>query len=299
MRAVVALIFGFFLVAAAAHAQPAPARKQGTPELLEALALGGYVIYFRHGHTNWHEKLLDQVNAAEGRFDLNNCASQRNLDDIGRDDARRINAALRAASVAVGKVYGSRYCRPSEYARIITGVDPERVDWLTGLSTAESMARLREVIATVPADATNTILGGHGERPFDLTGLVISEGDALVFDPRAVDPGKPGHYPIVAWIKPQEWLDLASALQQSKRDIPAVRSFVLRGDSPIRHQRLDAALVPLLGAPATVATLSRADLLAEATLRGAGAGTTRVEAGLVRGDGLVPLTLRQHSIGTV
>lgn len=303
MRVVAASIFVVLLAvtAAPALAQPttAPARKAGTPELLQALARGGYVIYFRHGHTNWQEKLLDQVYAAEARFDLNNCASQRNLDAIGRDDARRINAALRAASVPIGKVYGSRFCRPSEYARIITGIDPERVDWLTGLSTTASMMRLREVIATVPDGATNTILGGHGERPFDLTGLVISEGDALVFDPRAVDPAKPGHYPIVAWIKPQEWLDLASVLQQAKGDIPAVRSFVVRGDSPIRHERLAAALAPLIGAPATVATLNGADLLAEAALRAAGAGTTRVEAGTVREDGLTPLTLRQHSIGAV
>ena len=32
-------------------------RDKGTPALMRALAQGGYVIYFRHGHTHWQQKL--------------------------------------------------------------------------------------------------------------------------------------------------------------------------------------------------------------------------------------------------
>ena len=77
--------------------ESSPLRAVGTPELMRALAQGGYVVYFRHGHTHWQQKLIEQGMQAEGQHDLDNCATQRNLDAIGRADARRIHEALLAA----------------------------------------------------------------------------------------------------------------------------------------------------------------------------------------------------------
>ena len=62
-------------------------RERGTPELMRALAQGGYVIYFRHGHTHWQQKTIESGMQVEDRHDLANCATQRNLDAIGRDAA--------------------------------------------------------------------------------------------------------------------------------------------------------------------------------------------------------------------
>jgi phosphohistidine phosphatase SixA len=179
---------------------------KATPELLRALSQGGYVLYFRHGHTHWQQKLIDQAMAAEARFDYANCATQRNLDSIGRNDAAGIAAALRAARIPVGKVLASRYCRPAEYVALITGKQPEQVQWLTGLSTPQSLVAIKREVASRPSDGSNTFLGGHGDRPFDLTGLVIQEGDTLVFDPRLHKGDDPGKFRPVAWIKPAEWL---------------------------------------------------------------------------------------------
>jgi hemolysin activation/secretion protein/phosphohistidine phosphatase SixA len=186
-------------------------RPAATPELMQALARGGYVIYFRHGHTHWQQKIIEQSMQAEGRHDLANCATQRNLDDLGRDDARRIHAALQAARIPVGAVLSSLYCRPAEYVAIITSRTPERVRWLTGLSTPETLREIKRAVATPPPAGTNVFMGGHGDRPFDLTGLVIQEGDALVFDPRRHRADDPGKFAPVAWIKPAEWLALTGA----------------------------------------------------------------------------------------
>ena len=195
-----------------AHAQDSTERTRGTPELMRTLANGGYLIYFRHGHTHWQQKIIESAMQAEGRHDLDNCATQRNLDQIGRDDAANIHAALSAARIPVGKVLGSLYCRPSEYVGLITGKTPVRTPWLTGLSTPETLVEIKREVATPPAAGTNTFLGGHGDRPFDLTGLVIQEGDALVFDARNHVANDPGKFKPVAWIKPGEWVPLASAV---------------------------------------------------------------------------------------
>ena len=194
-----------------ARAQDATERPRGTPELMRALAQGGYVIYFRHGHTHWQQKITEAAMQAEGRHDLANCATQRNLDDLGRADGQRIRLALESARIPIGKVLSSLYCRPAEYVALITGRTPLRTDWLTGLSTPETLVQIRREVATAPPAGSNTFLGGHGDRPFDLTGLVIQEGDALVFDPRQQRVDDPAKFRPLAWIKPAEWAALAGA----------------------------------------------------------------------------------------
>ncbi len=49
---------------------------------------------------------------------LGDCATQRNLDAAGREQARRIGAAIRAAGVEVGAVLASGWCRTVETAEL-------------------------------------------------------------------------------------------------------------------------------------------------------------------------------------
>lgn len=220
-------------------------RALGTPDLMRALAEGGYVIYFRHGHTHWQQKLIEQGMLAERRHDLDNCATQRNLDALGRADAHRIHAALQAARIPVGKVLASLYCRPAEYVGLITGRTPVRARWLTGLSTPETLVEIKREVVTPPAPGTNTFLGGHGDRPFDLTGLVIQEGDALVFDPRNHRADDAGKFRPVAWIRPAEWLALAGAAEPVRDGAPRLAKVNVRA-APFHDTANVRAALPLL-----------------------------------------------------
>jgi hemolysin activation/secretion protein len=241
-----ALAFALLFAAAAARAQePQAPRERGSPELMQALAQGGYVIYFRHGHTHWQQKLIEQGMQAEGRHDLGNCATQRNLDAIGRADARQIHAALLAARIPVGQVLASLYCRPAEYVALITGRAPVRTRWLTGLSTPETLLEIKREVATPPAPGTNTFLSGHGDRPFDLTGLVIQEGDALVFDPRNHETGAPGKFKPVAWIKPAEWAALAGVAVAPSSSAPVIADVNVR-NAPFHDAANVRASLPIL-----------------------------------------------------
>ena len=53
------------------------------------------------------------------RFRLDDCTTQRNLDVRGREQAREIGAAIRAAGVTVDRVLTSQWCRCRDTARLL------------------------------------------------------------------------------------------------------------------------------------------------------------------------------------
>lgn len=57
-------------------------------------------------------------------FALGDCATQRNLDDAGREQARRIGEALRSRGARVSEVWTSQWCRCRDTARLAF---PDRV----------------------------------------------------------------------------------------------------------------------------------------------------------------------------
>ena len=54
-------------------------------------------------------------------FRLDDCTTQRNLDEVGRDQARRIGQAFRERGIRVGRVLSSRWCRARDTARLAFG----------------------------------------------------------------------------------------------------------------------------------------------------------------------------------
>ena len=89
-------------------AGPEPAR--GDEQAAWAALKSGAVVLFRHAN-------------APGTGDppgmrLGDCATQRNLDDAGRVQARRIGQAFRDRGIEVGRVLTSRWCRASETAEL-------------------------------------------------------------------------------------------------------------------------------------------------------------------------------------
>ena len=97
---------------------------------------------------------------------LDDCSSQRNLTDQGRQDARRLGEAFRARAVPVGAVLSSPWCRCIETARLAFGVAPETWAPLGNLfGRAElSASQVREMRARVGdyRAAPNLIMVTHG-----------------------------------------------------------------------------------------------------------------------------------------
>jgi phosphohistidine phosphatase SixA len=81
-------------------------------ELLDQLREGGFVLLLRHAQT------VPGTGDPPG-FTLDDCSTQRNLSDEGREQARRIGARLRKERVPVGRVLTSAWCRCRETARLL------------------------------------------------------------------------------------------------------------------------------------------------------------------------------------
>ena len=52
-------------------------------------------------------------------FKLDDCATQRNLNDLGKRQARTFGRALRKAGITIGAVYVSQWCRADDTARFV------------------------------------------------------------------------------------------------------------------------------------------------------------------------------------
>jgi phosphohistidine phosphatase SixA len=183
-------------------AEPSPTLDPAAPlegaALVDALRRGGYVIYFRHAAT-------DQTQADTDTQNLENCQTQRNLNDQGRADARAIGQAFQALDIPVGPVWSSGYCRARDTAQLAFG-RAEITSGLTGFPSTlreERIAALRRMLSTPPETGLNTVLVAHGFNIANTAGISIAEGEAAIFAPLG-----PDGFALIARVRPEEWAGL-------------------------------------------------------------------------------------------
>ncbi len=164
--------------------------------LADALRQGGYVIYFRHGST-------DQSRQDGTITDYNDCTmNQRLLNEAGRMESREIGRQYTAMRLPVGEVLSSEFCRTREMATLMFG----RLEIEPALSfTKENRDNYLRLLTTRPAPGTNTVLVGHVPGISGATGLVLSEGEAAIFDP--TEPNNPR---FVARVLAYDWAKMAN-----------------------------------------------------------------------------------------
>lgn len=152
--------------------------------LLASLRSGGNIVLIRHAATE--PGIGDPAD-----FRVDDCSTQRNLSEAGREDARRMGEALRAAGVPIAAVRSSRWCRCLETAELAFGawhaVEPWAVlDSLFGRAGEREARRTRmlDAAAGVPADG-NWVWVTHQANITALTGEFTAMGEALVVRPDA------------------------------------------------------------------------------------------------------------------
>ena len=168
------LLLALTLALAPAHADEA---------LWNALRQGGYVLYIRHS-------LTTPGVGDPNDFKLEDCATQRNLSEEGRAQARGMGETLRARKVPIGEVLSSPWCRCMETARLAFG----RAQVWTPLSnlfgrpqnTARQVRELRPRIAG-HRGKDNLVLVAHGSVAVALIGERPAMGEILVLKPEPPD----------------------------------------------------------------------------------------------------------------
>ena len=146
-------------------------------DALTRLVEPGHVLLLRHANA-------PGVGDPPG-MRLDDCATQRNLDDRGRAQARRLGERLRAAGLADVRVFTSQWCRCRETARLLA-VGP--VEELTALNSffeqpetkPARIRALREFLDRLPHDGRPVVLVTHQVTITALTGYFPSSGEGLV-----------------------------------------------------------------------------------------------------------------------
>jgi len=147
--------------------------------LWELMRGGGQVILMRHAVTT------AGVGDPAG-FRLDDCSTQRNLTDAGREDARRVGAMFRTRGILLGRVLSSPWCRCLETARLAFGA-AEAWDALSNLfdnrpREAQQLRALREIAGRRP-DVGNVVLVTHGSVVLSLTGIQPAPAELVVLTP--------------------------------------------------------------------------------------------------------------------
>ncbi|MGB5424650.1 MAG: histidine phosphatase family protein, partial [Desulfobacterales bacterium] len=114
-------------------------------------------------------------------FKIGDCATQRNLDDTGRNQARSIGVWLRNNGITSARVYSSQWCRCLETARLLN-LGP--VQELAALNSFYERAQDREpnlralndFISQQPVLGELIILVTHFVTIADIAGTGVSSG---------------------------------------------------------------------------------------------------------------------------
>jgi len=200
------LVLAVLVAASALAVSPAAGQPTGAgalhgTDLLTALRGGGFILYIRHADTD-HSQNDTRMRSVE------DCASQRNLTDRGRDHARAIGEAIRALGIPIGPVLASPLCRTVETAVLAFGA-AERAPAAREAGPAppgspERFAALRSLLSTAPPKSKNTVIVGHAYPFYSLVGgQFLDEGQAAVVQPSGAG------FEVVARVSLKEWRELA------------------------------------------------------------------------------------------
>ena len=150
--------------------------------LKNALETRGTVIFFRHA--------LAPGFGDPAKFRVDDCATQRNLDQRGREQSKRIGNVFRSLKFATDIVHSSPWCRCLETARLM---NIGRVKSFEGLGSffeghvdrQVTLKLLSDKLLTISnRDETPAIMVTHQVVISAITKLVTSSGEAILYDPQ-------------------------------------------------------------------------------------------------------------------
>jgi len=173
------LMVGVLLIAAPAAAA------DDSLEAWAALAKGGHVALVRHG------------NAPPGHggdppgFKIDDCATQRNMDEKGRTQSRAVGEAFRQHGVRVDKILSSPWCRCLETARLMA-LGPVEGTMAVAASdrSPDRLAALKQMVSAWRGPGTLVVVT-HALTVQGLVGIMPGQAETVVIRP------KPGQEPEV------------------------------------------------------------------------------------------------------
>ncbi len=120
-------------------------------------------------------------------FSIEDCHTQRNLDETGRAQAREIGAKLAAADIKFSAIYSSYWCRCLETAQLLGLGAVSPFDGLNSFFQSHAprdatLAKLRQKLDSLSPTAPPSLMVTHSVSIRAITGLSVASGGLVVYD---------------------------------------------------------------------------------------------------------------------
>ena len=174
------------------------AAAQPDRSVAEWLREGGYVLYMRHASTDF-----SQNDSRMTSFE--DCTTQRNLTDRGRDEARLLGQHVNRLKIPIGEVLASPFCRTMDTARLAFGKATPTNDVRGGPADNDGgrYAALQHLLSSRVRKGENRVISSHGNPFYALAGPpYLAEGELAVVRPETA------RFSVVARLRLEDWANL-------------------------------------------------------------------------------------------
>ncbi|WP_299871420.1 histidine phosphatase family protein [uncultured Cocleimonas sp.] len=169
----------FFTFGFTAHAE----NKDGA--LIKAMQGGGHILMIRHAKA---PGFGDPAN-----IKIDDCSTQRNLDQQGRQQSEKIGEWLRSNNIEVAEIYSSQWCRCLDTARLLNmGVVKELPALNSFFQMPEnrepSLRTLKQFISDQSTNQKLIIMVTHHVTIAAISGQNVASGDGVLLKLNASAP---------------------------------------------------------------------------------------------------------------
>jgi Histidine phosphatase superfamily (branch 1) len=148
--------------------------------LWDQLKKGGYIILMRN-------TVVDEGLGDPKGYKVADCATQLNLNDKSRAEAKKIGEEFKRRKIPIKQVLTSAFCRTKETAQLAFGKgdvwEPLNSFYDKPDRKSEQTRMLHQRMEHPPNDGTNLVLVTHGYNIVSATGLNPDPGDMLIIAP--------------------------------------------------------------------------------------------------------------------
>ena len=156
-----------------------PNNSHSSENVVKFLKEGKKIVFIRHA--------LAPGNGDPNNFDIKDCSTQRNLNDEGRAQSKRIRNFFEKNNIKIDRVLSSEWCRCKDTAKIAFG----KFETFSALNSfyetrfsknkSKQMKDLREYISKWESDS-NLIIVTHYVVILDILDRGTSSGEMIISD---------------------------------------------------------------------------------------------------------------------
>lgn len=123
-------------------------------------------------------------------FDLNDCSTQRELNEEGREQAYIIGHKIKAAGIIFSKIYSSQWCRCLETAEYMNlgdiTTEPGLNSFFQGIVTKDkTLFILRKRLNSIESNNQFVLMITHQVTITAITGITVSSGGVVAFSTKS------------------------------------------------------------------------------------------------------------------